>query len=88
MVIRPACQSLEREPPAGGIVLADVDGAFKRWFDAAPGAIVVLRPDRVVDAVCNPWQLGDTLRELARRLRIQDAALAPPAVSIPIEEPA
>lgn len=87
LVIRPACQSLEREPPAGGIVLADVDGAFKRWFDAAPGAIVMLRPDRVVAAVCNPWQLGDTLRELARRLHLQDAVPAPPAVSIPIEEP-
>lgn len=74
VVVRPSCQSLEREPPAGGIVLADVDGTFKRWFDTAPGSIVVLRPDRVVAAVCNPWQLGDTLRELARKLHLEETA--------------
>jgi 3-(3-hydroxy-phenyl)propionate hydroxylase len=88
VVVRPPCQSLEREPPAGGIVLADVDGAFKRWFDTSPGSVVVLRPDRVVAAVCNPWQLGATLRELAGRLRIDEAALAPPAAAHPIEEAA
>jgi 3-(3-hydroxy-phenyl)propionate hydroxylase len=88
VVVRPSCQSLEREPPSGGIVLADIDGAFKRWFDTAPGSIVVLRPDRVVAAVCNPWQLGDTLRELARRLHIDDAARFPPALTTPIEETA
>jgi 3-(3-hydroxy-phenyl)propionate hydroxylase len=88
VVVRPACQSLEREPPAGGIVLADVDGAFKRWFDTASGSIVVLRPDRVVAAVCDPWQLGATLRELARRLHIDATALPRPALPTPIEEAA
>ena len=71
------------EPPAGGLVLADVDGAFKRWFDTAPGSIVVLRPDRIVAAVCTPWQLNRTLRALAQRLRIdRDALAAAPAVRI------
>ena len=35
VVVRPDCQALDREPPAGGIVLADIEGAFKRWFDVA-----------------------------------------------------
>lgn len=71
VVVRPAVQSLQREPPARGLVMSDVDGAFKRWFDDAPGAIVVLRPDRVVAAVCTPWQLGDSLRQLADALSLQ-----------------
>jgi 3-(3-hydroxy-phenyl)propionate hydroxylase len=78
VVMRPACQSLEREPPEDGLELADVDGIFRRWFDAAPGSVVVLRPDRIVAAVCLPWQLDATLHELAARLRIDLAALGAP----------
>jgi 3-(3-hydroxy-phenyl)propionate hydroxylase len=87
VVVRPTCQSLDREPPEGGLVLADTDGAFKRWFDSAPGSVVVLRPDRIVAAVCTPWQLDATLRELARRLRIDVAALAAPR-TLPLQEAA
>lgn len=70
VVVRPDCQALDREPPQGGVVLADTDGAFKRWFDQARGGVVILRPDRVVAAVCKPWELGDTLRELARKMQL------------------
>jgi 3-(3-hydroxy-phenyl)propionate hydroxylase len=87
VVVRPTCQSLDREPPEGGLVLADTDGTFKRWFDAAPGSVVVLRPDRIVAAVCTPWQLDATLRELARRLRIDLSALDAPR-TLPLEEAA
>lgn len=72
VVIRPDCQAQDREPPAEGIVLSDSEGAFKRFFDTAPGSIVVLRPDRVVAAICMPWNLNETLRELARTLRLAD----------------
>jgi 3-(3-hydroxy-phenyl)propionate hydroxylase len=74
VVVRPDCQALDRDPPNGGVVLADVDGAFKRWFDEAPGGIVILRPDRIVAAVCKPWELSETLRTLARRMSLE----APP----------
>src|SRR4029453_10401806 len=67
----PACPALDREPPGGGVGLADVDGAFKRWFDEAPGGVVILRPDRIVAAVCKPWELSDTLRTLARCMSLQ-----------------
>lgn len=87
VVVRPSCQSLEREPPEDGLVLADVDGTFKRWFDAAPGSVVVLRPDRIVAAVCLPWQLDATLRELAARLRIDVATLDAPR-TLPTKEAA
>jgi 3-(3-hydroxy-phenyl)propionate hydroxylase len=71
IVVRPDCQALDRDPPSGGVVLADVDGAFKRWFDEAPGGVVILRPDRIVAAVCKPWELSDTLRTLARRMSLE-----------------
>lgn len=86
VVVRPDCQALDREPPEGGMVLSDVDGSFKRWFDQAEGGVVVLRPDRIIAAVCRPWELGDTLRALARKMSLQlpfaaDAiAMAEPAL--------
>jgi 3-(3-hydroxy-phenyl)propionate hydroxylase len=78
VVLRPDCQRLDRDPPQDGIVLADIEGAFKRWFDAADGSIVLLRPDRVVAAVCKPWELSDTLRALARRMQLDPSAQAAP----------
>jgi 3-(3-hydroxy-phenyl)propionate hydroxylase len=81
VVVRPDCQALDREPPAGGMVRSDVDGTFKRWFDTAPGGVVLLRPDRVVAAVCQPWELGSTLRTLAQKMSLQVAgASAAPAL--------
>jgi 3-(3-hydroxy-phenyl)propionate hydroxylase len=71
VVVRPDCQALDRDPPSGGVVLADVDGAFKRWFDEAPGGVVILRPDRIVAAVCKPCELSDTLRTLAQRMSLE-----------------
>jgi 3-(3-hydroxy-phenyl)propionate hydroxylase len=77
VVVRPDCQALDRERPRGGVVLADVDGAFKRWFDEAPGGVVILRPDRIVAAVCKPWELNETLRALADRMHLERAIEAP-----------
>lgn len=74
VVVRPDCQALDREPPQGGVVLSDVDGAFKRWFDDAPGGVVLLRPDRVVAAVCKPHELAATLRRLAKTMQLDLAA--------------
>ncbi|HUG22178.1 bifunctional 3-(3-hydroxy-phenyl)propionate/3-hydroxycinnamic acid hydroxylase [Piscinibacter sp.] len=85
VVVRPDCQSLDREPPQGGVVLADTEGAFKLWFDEARGGIVILRPDRIVAAVCKPWELSDTLRGLAQRMQLdlsdRPAVAAEPTVA-------
>jgi 3-(3-hydroxy-phenyl)propionate hydroxylase len=86
VVVRPDCQALDREPPAGGIVLADTEGAFKRWFDEAPGGIVLLRPDRVVAAVCTPWDLADTLRSLAERMALDTTVEGAAARRLPAPE--
>jgi 3-(3-hydroxy-phenyl)propionate hydroxylase len=70
VVVRPDCQALDREPPEGGVVMSDAEGAFKRWFDEAPGGVVILRPDRIVAAVCQPHELSRTLKELARKMSL------------------
>ena len=57
-------------------MIADSEGAFKRWFDAAAGGVIILRPDRVVAAVCTPWQLNATLRQLAERMALDGRAAA------------
>jgi hypothetical protein len=49
--------------------------------------VVVLRPDRVVAAVCTPWALNRTLRELARRLHVDATRFALPT-PIPLQEAA
>lgn len=76
VVVRPDCQALDREPPAGGIVVSDTDGTFKRWFDEAPGGVVLLRPDRVVAAICSPWELSATLQSLAEKMTLLPAPAA------------
>lgn len=73
VVVRPDGQALDLDPPQGGVVLTDVGGAFKRWFDEAAGSVVILRPDRIVAAVCKPWELSDTLRTLASQMTLDSA---------------
>jgi 3-(3-hydroxy-phenyl)propionate hydroxylase len=87
VVVRPDCQALDLDPPQGGVVLADTEGAFKRWFDEARGGVVILRPDRIVAAVCKPYELSDTLRELARRMEL-DLSARPEVRSDPATVPA
>jgi len=76
VVIRPDCQALDFAVPRDGVVLHDSEGAFKRLFDEADGGIVILRPDRVVAAICKPWELNDTLAQLAQRMHLATGPLA------------
>lgn len=77
IVVRPPCQMIDREPPQDGIVVTDRDGEMRRWFDAAPGSVVVLRPDRIVAAVCMPCDLDATLDALAQALDLVDTGDPP-----------
>ncbi|WP_079127353.1 bifunctional 3-(3-hydroxy-phenyl)propionate/3-hydroxycinnamic acid hydroxylase [Streptomyces sp. TP-A0874] len=49
------------ERPALGtdtVVVEDLDGSLRDWFDGQPGEIAVLRPDRYVAAMAAPAELG------------------------------
>lgn len=74
LVVRPMCQ-LEagdsRSAEAGAeIIVGDLMGDIKAWFDSAPGPIVILRPDRIVAANCQPWQLAGVVKELAQMMGV------------------
>ena len=43
---------------------------------------MILRPDRIVAAVCKPWELSDTLRTLARRMSLEAPQRQAEAVSV------
>lgn len=58
--LRPSTQLADDAP--GAVVVADVDGRIKRWFDARPTATVVLRPDRFIAAAGATQNAGRLLR--------------------------
>jgi 3-(3-hydroxy-phenyl)propionate hydroxylase len=82
VVVRPACQSLDRDPPLDGIVVADIDGSVKGWFDGIEGSVIILRPDRIVAAVCRPCDVSGTLAALSGRLHLREDAehINPPSL--------
>lgn len=50
--------------------VVDSEAGLRAWFNANPYPMVFLRPDRVVAAGCQPMDAGNTVHELARRLRL------------------
>jgi 3-(3-hydroxy-phenyl)propionate hydroxylase len=70
---------VDREAPTeGAVVLADGTGDVKRWFDVAPGSVVLLRPDRIVAAICQPWNLASTLQALSRAMDLMPLSRSAP----------
>jgi len=74
---RPAVQ-LNWEEPEGGsggvvpprpappddavLIVGDLDGALKRWFDAHPESVLLLRPDRIVGGASPAYAASDMVR--------------------------
>ncbi|MDP9082765.1 MAG: bifunctional 3-(3-hydroxy-phenyl)propionate/3-hydroxycinnamic acid hydroxylase [Pseudomonadota bacterium] len=54
------------------VVLGDSQSRLKDWFDARDQSIVVLRPDRIVAAACQPSQLDTHVMALAQALALKD----------------
>jgi 3-(3-hydroxy-phenyl)propionate hydroxylase len=81
---RPAVQLAWDEAAADGsvIVVGDLDGALKRWFDERPESVLLLRPDRIVGGASPAYAASDMVRAF-------DAAIgAPEPVPEPVPEPA
>ncbi|HEY1116895.1 MAG TPA: bifunctional 3-(3-hydroxy-phenyl)propionate/3-hydroxycinnamic acid hydroxylase [Acidimicrobiales bacterium] len=47
------------------LVVGDADGALKRWFDAHPESVVLLRPDRIVGGASRAHGASDMVRAFA-----------------------
>lgn len=63
------------------LVIGDLDGSLKRWFDARPESVILLRPDRIVGGA-SPAYAASTM------VRAFDLAVgAPEPVPAPTSEP-
>lgn len=67
-VILPECQSGPDALKPGSFSAIYDKGALKDWFDPKKGSVVILRPDKVVAAICEPSDISQTVRRLADRL--------------------
>lgn len=56
------------------IVVGDVTGRLKSWFDQRPTSVVFLRPDRFVAAATLPQTAGRALEALASAVALRDNA--------------
>ncbi|HEY6787289.1 MAG TPA: bifunctional 3-(3-hydroxy-phenyl)propionate/3-hydroxycinnamic acid hydroxylase [Trebonia sp.] len=74
---RPAVQLNWAEPGAQDevLVVGDLDGALKRWFDGHPESVVLLRPDRIVGGASPAYAASDMVRAF-------DAAVGAPAITL------
>lgn len=72
--VRPHTQLVDDAP--GAIVVGDVDGRLKRWFDARPTPALVMRPDRFIAAAGPAQDCGAMLRAAftAAHMRAADAS--------------
>jgi 3-(3-hydroxy-phenyl)propionate hydroxylase len=61
---RPAVQLRwqEAEPDDTVLVVGDLDGSLKRWFDARPESVLLLRPDRIVAGASPAYAASDMVR--------------------------
>lgn len=54
------------------LVIGDLDGRLRAWFNQNPYGVVFLRPDRIVAAACQPQRATATAAELRNRLSLLD----------------
>jgi 3-(3-hydroxy-phenyl)propionate hydroxylase len=88
---RPAVQLGWRgaEPDDDGVlVVGDLDGALKRWFEAHAESVVLLRPDRIVGGASRAYAASDMVRGFDRAVGAPDPGPEPgPApLSAPVPE--
>lgn len=81
VVVKPDVQlDYHDDVPADVMALGDVTGRLKDWFGQQPHSVVLLRPDRFIAGMCSPQQVSDAILQLAARLSLVDAVVAPGSV--------
>lgn len=75
--MRPSTQ-LQVDDAPGAIVVGDVDGRIKQWFDVRPTSTLILRPDRFIAAAGVAQDVGPMLTAVAAaaHLRVASPELA------------
>jgi 3-(3-hydroxy-phenyl)propionate hydroxylase len=75
---RPASQLHwnESNPDESVLVVGDIDGSLKRWFDAHPESVLLVRPDRIVGGASPAYAASDMVRAF-------DLAVGAPSATAP-----
>lgn len=56
------------------VVVGDLDGSLKRWFDARPESVVLVRPDRIAGGVSPAHGASDMVRGFLAEVGVPQAA--------------
>lgn len=59
---RPAVQLRWADVSDDVLVVGDLDGSLKRWFDARPESVILVRPDRIVGGASTAHASSDMVR--------------------------
>lgn len=82
--IRPEVQmGLDAPKDPDAVVIGDVTGRLKTWFDGQPTSVVFLRPDRFVAAATVTQDAGEALNGIAQALHLSEE---PPGANVEVEE--
>jgi 3-(3-hydroxy-phenyl)propionate hydroxylase len=57
------------------LIVGDLDGSLKRWFDGHPESVLLLRPDRIVGGASPAYAASDMVRAF-------DAVVGAPAITL------
>jgi 3-(3-hydroxy-phenyl)propionate hydroxylase len=76
---RPAVQLWWQEavPDDSVLIVGDLDGTLKRWFDAHPASVVLVRPDRIVGGASAAHAASDMIRAFDLVVGAPDPVLTP-----------
>ena len=70
-------------PDDGVLVVGDLDGSLKRWFEAHAESVVLLRPDRIVGGASHAYAASDMVRGFDRAVGAADPAPAASTERVP-----
>lgn len=73
---RPAVQLHWDDPGTDGdvLVIGDLDGTLKKWFDARPESVLLLRPDRIVGGASPAYAASDMIRAFDQAIGAREDA--------------
>jgi len=74
----------ERDPDASVLVVGDVDGSLKRWFDTHSESVLLVRPDRIVGGASPAYAASDMVRAFA--LAVGAPAATAPSFTAPVPD--
>ncbi|WP_194903805.1 bifunctional 3-(3-hydroxy-phenyl)propionate/3-hydroxycinnamic acid hydroxylase [Catenulispora rubra] len=71
----------EAVPDDDVLIVGDLDGSLKRWFDAHAESVLLLRPDRIVAGASRAYAASDMVRAFALAIGAPDPMPAATATS-------